>query len=194
MNAPVLRHAGWSPSSRLHHPPGPACGSWWPVTFDLYPLEDLVKVAGTLRVPSALVETSDVTAFQRIGDPDGGLGPGLQGRRRLPRRSSEKQPILTREARTLSCLQMLRPIAKLVEFFYRARGQLVELDLAPYRKLLARINKLDFKSELDDHLIGRSTSLMSRARRGTDGNKPSSARRPELAAGGGRFAAGRPES
>jgi preprotein translocase subunit SecA len=61
---------------------------------------------------------------------------------------------------------MRRVIAKLVEFFYRARGQLVELDLAPYRKLLSRINKLDFKTEADDRLKGRSTSLMSRARQG----------------------------
>ncbi|MGA2256731.1 MAG: DEAD/DEAH box helicase, partial [Thermoguttaceae bacterium] len=61
---------------------------------------------------------------------------------------------------------MFRAIAKLVEFFYRARGQLVELDLAPYRKPLARINKLDFETEADDRLKGRSTSLMSRARQG----------------------------
>ncbi len=61
---------------------------------------------------------------------------------------------------------MHRAIAKLVEFFYRARGRLVELDLAPYRNLLARINKLSFETEADDRLKSRSASLMGRARQG----------------------------
>lgn len=61
---------------------------------------------------------------------------------------------------------MLRAIAKLVEFFHRARGQVVELDLTPYRKLLAQINKLDFSAEADDGLKGRWAGLVSRARQG----------------------------
>jgi preprotein translocase subunit SecA len=61
---------------------------------------------------------------------------------------------------------MFRAIAKLVEFFYRARGQPVELDLAPYRKLLGRIDKPDFTTETDDQLQNRSASLVSQARQG----------------------------
>ena len=61
---------------------------------------------------------------------------------------------------------MLRLFAGLTEFFHRARGRLVQLDLAPYQKLLADINKLDFEAEADDRLKGRSAGLMARARQG----------------------------
>ena len=61
---------------------------------------------------------------------------------------------------------MFRLFARLAEFFYRARGRFVELDLAPYQKLLARINKLDFEAEADGLLKGRSAGLMARARQG----------------------------
>jgi len=61
---------------------------------------------------------------------------------------------------------MLRAMAKLIEFFYRARGRLIQLDLAPHQKLLAHINKLDFEAETDERLKGRSTALMARARQG----------------------------
>ncbi|MBN1911478.1 MAG: accessory Sec system translocase SecA2 [Pirellulales bacterium] len=62
---------------------------------------------------------------------------------------------------------MFRIFTELVEFFHRARGRHVQLDLTPYQKLLARISQLNFEAETDDRLKERSASLIARLQQGT---------------------------
>ena len=62
---------------------------------------------------------------------------------------------------------MFRLFARLTEFFYRARGQLVQLDLTRYERILSQINERDFEAESDERLKERSTDLAARARQGS---------------------------
>jgi preprotein translocase subunit SecA len=61
---------------------------------------------------------------------------------------------------------MLRKLAKIAEFFHRARGRLVELDLASYRRVVARIKHCDLQTEMDQSLHARSLEIAERARNG----------------------------
>ncbi len=59
-------------------------------------------------------------------------------------------------------------IARLRELFHLARGGAVEFDLAPYRKLLGKIDEHDFEGADDEQLKQKSAELAARARDGVD--------------------------
>ena len=58
-------------------------------------------------------------------------------------------------------------ITKLCEFFRRARGGVVEIELAPYRRLLSRIDGYNFQDVEAEELKSKSADLALRAREGT---------------------------
>jgi preprotein translocase subunit SecA len=60
----------------------------------------------------------------------------------------------------------MRLIARLREYYHRARGGAVEFELGPYRRVLARINEHDFESADDEQLKRESGELAVRARDG----------------------------
>ncbi len=53
---------------------------------------------------------------------------------------------------------------RLRQFFHRVRGRLIELDLKPYRKLLAEVNEHDYRQAADGLLRSKSADLIARAR------------------------------
>ncbi len=57
-------------------------------------------------------------------------------------------------------------LTKLYELFHRARGRFIEVDLKPYRKLLAQIDRHGFETANDDRLKSESAALIARARDG----------------------------
>ena len=61
---------------------------------------------------------------------------------------------------------MLRLFAKVTEFFQRARGRLVQLDLTRYQRVLAQIDERNFTAESDQRLQERSAALVAGARQG----------------------------
>jgi preprotein translocase subunit SecA len=60
----------------------------------------------------------------------------------------------------------MRLITKLREYFHLARGGAVEIELGPYRRLLARIDEHDFEGADEDQLKHESGELAARARDG----------------------------
>ncbi len=61
---------------------------------------------------------------------------------------------------------MFRLFARLAEFFYRARGRFVQLDLTRYERILSQIGQHDLTAESDARLKERSTELAARACQG----------------------------
>ena len=57
-------------------------------------------------------------------------------------------------------------LTKLWELFHRARGRLIEVDLKPYRRLLAEIDRHAFETANDGQLKSESAALVARARGG----------------------------
>jgi preprotein translocase subunit SecA len=61
---------------------------------------------------------------------------------------------------------VFRLFAKLAELFHWARGELVELDLTRYEKILSQIDERDLAADSDAKLRERSADLVTRARQG----------------------------
>jgi len=61
---------------------------------------------------------------------------------------------------------MFRLFTRLTEFFYRARGRLVQLDLTRYEGILSQIRERDLAADSDEKLKERSAGLVARARQG----------------------------
>ncbi len=60
----------------------------------------------------------------------------------------------------------MRLITRLREYFYLARGGAVEIELGPYRRVLARIDEHDFAGADEEQLKHKSGELAARARDG----------------------------
>jgi preprotein translocase subunit SecA len=61
---------------------------------------------------------------------------------------------------------MFRLFARIAEFFYRARGRFVQLDLTRYERILSQIGQHDLTAESNARLKERSAGLAARARQG----------------------------
>ena len=62
----------------------------------------------------------------------------------------------------------MRLITRLNEFLHRARGGAVEIELAPYRRRLARIDEHNFQDARSEELKDKSAELIARARDGAN--------------------------
>jgi hypothetical protein len=69
----------------------------------------------------------------------------------------------------------MRLITRLREYFHLARGEAVEFELGPYRRVLARIDEHDFEGADDEQLKHKSGELVARARDGVALDLPAGA-------------------